>query len=328
MSLQRTGTRIQYHRYGGPEQMKLEPFTAPDPGKGEVRVQVRAAAVNALDWKIRNGDMTVVTGRRFPRGLGHDFAGIVDAVGGGVSDYRAGDEVFGTAGIKAAGAFADLIVLQSRLIARKPAGISFAQAAAMGTIGMTALQALFTHGKLTAGQSVFITGCLGGVGRIAAQIAVNHGIAVAGSCRVGQREDAERLGVSPVVDVDFDPQRHRGRFDLVFDTAGALSYTAARTLLKPGGRIIDINGAPAKMLRSVLPGPFRMQFTKTDPNDLTTIAEAVRAGRLDLQIARSVPLTDAIDALTELEMHHTPKGGKLVITAQSAPASSTGRTNE
>ncbi|MGH3262563.1 MAG: NADP-dependent oxidoreductase [Trebonia sp.] len=320
MSPQSTGTRIQYHRYGGPEQMKLEPFSAPTPGKGEVRVQVRAAAVNALDWKIRNGDMKIMTGRRFPRGLGHDFAGIVDAAGDGVSDYRIGDEVFGTASIKAAGAFADVIVVPTKLIAKKPVGVSFEQAAAMGIIGMTASQALITNGKLSAGQSVFINGCLGGVGRIATQIAVRQGIKVAGSCRTSRREDAERLGVSPVVDFDFDPEGYRGRFDLVFDTAGALSYTAARTLLKPGGQIIDINATPAKILRSAFPGPYRMQFTKTDTDDLTTIADAVQAGKLDLQIARSVPLTAAIDALTELETHNTLKGGKLVITAQPAHA--------
>ncbi|MFZ0388635.1 MAG: NAD(P)-dependent alcohol dehydrogenase, partial [Solirubrobacteraceae bacterium] len=156
--------------------MKLEPFSAPTPGKVEVRVQVRAAAVNALDWKIRNGDMKIMTGRRFPRGLGRDFAGIVDAVGDGVSDYRIGDEVFGTASIKAAGAFADLVVVATNLIAKKPAGVSFEQAAAMGIIGMAASQALITNGKLTAGQSVFINGCLGGVGRIATQIAVTRGI--------------------------------------------------------------------------------------------------------------------------------------------------------
>jgi NADPH:quinone reductase-like Zn-dependent oxidoreductase len=307
-------TRIQYHRYGGPEQMKLEPFSAPTPGEGEVRVQVRAAAVNALDWKIRNGDMKIMTGRRFPRGLGHDFAGIVDALGDGVSDYHIGDAVFGTASIKTAGAFADLVLVPTKLIAKKPAGVSFEQAAAIGIIGMTASQALITNGKLTAGQSVFINGCLGGVGRIATQIAINLHITVAGSCRPSHREEAERLGVSPIVDFDFDPEGYRGQFDLVFDTAGALSYTAARTLLKPGGQIIDINPTPAKMLRSALPGPFQMQFTKTNPDDLTAIANAVQAGKLDLQIAHTVPLNAAIRALTELETHNTPKGGKLIIS--------------
>ncbi|HEU0256917.1 MAG TPA: NADP-dependent oxidoreductase [Microbacteriaceae bacterium] len=315
MSPRGADTRIQYDRYGGPDEMRLEPFTPAAPGEGEVRVRMRAAAVNALDWKIRNGDMKFMTGRRFPRGLGHDFAGVVDAVGGGVDDYHTGDEVFGRASIKAAGAFADRIVVPTSLLARKPAGVSFEQAAAMGTVGMTALQALITNGKLTAGQSVFINGCLGGVGRVAAQIAAAHGIAVAGSCRADQREDAGRLGVSPVVGFDFDPEPFRGRFDLVFDTAGVLPYSAARTLMKPGGRIIDINATPAKLVRSALPGPFRLQFTKTDSGDLRVIADAVQAGRLDLQIARTVPLDAAIHALTELETHNTPRGGKLVITA-------------
>jgi len=309
-----TGTRIQYHRYGGPEQMKLEPFSVPAPGNGEVRVQVRAAAVNALDWKVRNGDLKIVTGRRFPRGLGHDFAGVVDAVGDDVSDYRVGDEVFGTASIKTAGAFADVIVVPTKLIAKKPVGVSFEQAAAVATIGVTASQALITNGKLSVGQSVFINGCLGGVGRIAAQIAIRQGITVAGSCRTSRREEAKRLGVAPVVDFDFEPAGYRRQFDLVFDTPGTLSYRAARRLLKPGGQIIDLNGTPAKMLRSALPGPFRLQFTKTNPDDLTAIANAVQAGELDLQIARTVPLSAAIEALNELETHNNPKGGKLVIS--------------
>jgi len=296
--------------------MKLEPFTAPAPRNSEVLIDVRAAAVNALDWKIRNGEMKVMSGRRFPRGLGHDFAGVIASVGAGVSAYRAGDEVFGTTSIKAAGAFAEQLVTDSTMIANKPGGVSFEVAAAMATVGMTALQAIDTNGKLAAGQSVFINGCLGGVGRVATQIARSRGLTVGGSCRSTSSGDAVTLGVCPVVDFDFDASRYRARFDLALDTHGSLPYAAARTLLKPGGTIIDLNGTPAKMIRSVLPGPYRMQFTKTNTHDLETIARAVELGELELQIADTVPLTAAIGALTELETRRVPKGGKLVITTR------------
>jgi NADPH:quinone reductase-like Zn-dependent oxidoreductase len=141
-------------------------------------------------------------------------------------------------------------------------------------------------------------------------------IKVAGSCRASARADAKAFGVSPIFDFDFDAANLKGRFDLVFDTAGTLSSKTARTLMKPGGDIIDIVGTPAKMLRSVLPGPYRMQFTKGNVQDLETVSEAVARGQVELRIARTVPLTGAIQALTELETRNTPKGGKLVITTQ------------
>jgi NADPH:quinone reductase-like Zn-dependent oxidoreductase len=308
--------RIQYHQYGGPERMKLEAFTPAEPRKGEVLVRVRAAAANPLDWKIRNGEMKMMVGRSFPRGLGHDFAGVVEKVGEDVTRFRAGDEVFGTVSMKAAGAFAEAVVANVEQIAKKPANVSFEQAAALPIVGVTALQAITNKGKLKAGQSVFINGCLGGVGRIATQIALTRGIKVAGSCRASARADAKALGVSPIVDFDFDAANLKGRFDLVFDTAGTLSSNTARTLMKPGGDIIDIVGTPAKMLRSVLPGPYRMQFTKGNVQDLETVSQAVARGQVELRIARTVPLTGAIQALTELETRNTPKGGKLVITTQ------------
>jgi NADPH:quinone reductase-like Zn-dependent oxidoreductase len=306
--------RIQYHQYGGRELLKLEAFTPAAPGKGEVLVQVRAAAANPMDWKIRNGEMKVMTGRGFPRGLGHDFAGVVEKVGEGVTRFRAGDEVFGTVSMKAAGAFADELVADVAQIAHKPAGVSFEQAAALPIVGVTALQAITNKGKLRTGQSVFINGCLGGVGPIATQIALTRGIKVAGSCRASARDDAKALGVSPIVDFDFDAVKLKGQFDLVFDTAGTLSSRTARTLMKPSGQIIDINGTPAKLLRSALPGPYRMQFTKATVRDLETVSNAVAQGQVELRIARTVPLTGAIEALTELETRNTPKGGKLVIT--------------
>lgn len=307
--------RIQYHQYGGPEQMKLEAFAPAQPGGGQVLVEVRAAAANALDWKIRNGDMKLMSGRGFPRGLGHDFAGTITKVGEGVTGFRAGDEVLGAVGMKTAGAFGEALVVDVKHIAMKPADLSFEQAAALPIIGVTALQAITSRSKLQPGDAVFINGCLGGVGRIATQLAVARGITVAGSCRASTRADAEALGVNPIVhfDTGFDADELKGRFDLVHDTAGTLSAATARTLMKPGGSIIDINGTPAKMLRSVLPGPYRMQFAKMKTRDLQTVSSAVARGEVDVQIARTVPLSDAIDALTELELRSTPQGGKLVV---------------
>lgn len=312
--------RIQYHQYGGPELLRLESVDVPTPGKGDVLVRVRAAAANPLDWRVRNGDAKLMTGRRFPRGLGLDFSGIVEAVGVGVSRLRAGDEVFGAGSLgRTSGAFGELVVAPEKQVVKKPAALSFEQAAALPTVGVAALQCLVGKGRLAAGQSVFITGCLGGVGRAAVQIALSRGASVTGSCRATGFEDAKALGVTAVVGFDFDADTLAGRFDVVFDTVNALSIKEARTLLKPGGRILDINvtstgNMVGKMARSTFSRDYQLVISKYTVKDLEELAEAAAQGRLDVRVARTVPLKDAVAALTELEVNHVPKGGKLLIT--------------
>ena len=310
-------TRIQYDSYGGPELMRLARFEPSAPGRGELGVRVRAASANPMDWRIRNGDTRLLTGRRFPRGVGHDFAGVVEAVGDGVTRFSVGDPVLGAMSMKASGAFAEMVIADENQTVAKPAELSYEQAAAIPTVGVTALQAVISKGRLHAGQSIFIHGCLGGVGRAATQIALMHGATVAGSCRATATADAQALGVGPVVDFDFDPTALRARFDVVFDTAGTMSIRCGRTLVKRDGRIIDINGSPAKMARSALPGPFQVLISKYTRDDLAEVARAAANGDLCLPVARSVPLTQAISALTELERAHIPRGGKLVITVPS-----------
>ncbi|MEV4123905.1 NADP-dependent oxidoreductase [Nocardia sp. NPDC049707] len=311
-----TMKRIQYHEYGGPEVMRFEDFAPARPGTDEVLVRVRAAAANPMDWSIRNGEMKIMTGRKFPRGLGHDFAGVVEAVGDGVTRLGIGDEVLGGASIKAAGAFAEMVVAEAKGVVKKPASLSWEVAAAIPIVGLTARQAMINKGKLQAGQAVFIHGCLGGVGRSAAQIALMQGASVGGSCRGTATQEARDLGIAPIVEFDFDASKLTGRFDIVFDTAGTLPIKAARTLLKPGGRIIAINPTPAKFARSILPGPYQVLIAKAVVADLEEVARAAGKGALRPPIARTVPLSEAIAALTTLERNRTPKGGKLVITTE------------
>lgn len=308
--------RIQYHDYGGPEVMRLEEFEPSPLGARDVLVRVRAAAANPMDFGIRNGAMKMVTGWSFPRGMGYDFAGVVQAVGAGVTRLRVGDEVLGGAPIKWAGAFADAVVAEEKGVVAKPAGLSFEAAATIPTVGITALQALFKQGKLQAGEAVFVHGCLGGVGRSAVQLASAHGATVGGSCRAGARQDAQDLGVDPLVEFDFDPTTLRQRFDVVLDTADTLPIERARKLLKPGGRIVSVHPTPANLARSALPGPFRVVIAKAVTADLDEVARAAGKGLLRLPIARTVPLSESIPALTELEQNGTAKRGKLLIVPE------------
>ena len=305
--------RIQYHRYGGPEVLRLEEFEPATLRRGEALVRVRAAAVNGMDWKIRRGELRAMTGQRFPRGLGHDFAGVVEGIGEGVSRIRVGDSVLGAAGIRRAGAFADVVIADERAVVRKPDGLSYEQAATLPIVGVTALQALRSAGRLQRSQSVFIHGCAGAVGTTAVQLAIRHGASVTGSCRPSAARAAAARGVDLIVEFDFDPTLLTHRFDIVLDTTGTLPVGTGRALVKPGGHIIDIVPSPRKFVRSLLPGPYSVHMGRPDVSDLEEIATTAAHGDLVLPIARTVPLDEAIPAIVELETKGTPKGGKVVV---------------
>ena len=143
-----------------------------------------------MDWKIRQGGLKMLTGRRFPRGLGHDFAGVVEAVGPSVARFKVGDEVFGATGLKEAGTFAEAVVVEEKTTFLKPATLSFEQAAALPIASATAWNALVSKAKLRVGQQVLITGCLGSVGRVAVQIARLRGAEVVGTCSAAGFDEA------------------------------------------------------------------------------------------------------------------------------------------
>jgi NADPH:quinone reductase-like Zn-dependent oxidoreductase len=306
--------RIQYHEYGGPEVMRLEEFEPARPGRGDVLVRVKAAALNPMDIGIRRGRLKMVTGRKFPRALGHDFAGIVEEVGDGVTQVRPGDEVIGAAGIKTAGAFAEMVLVEEKSVVRKPRNLSWDEAAALPTPAITAYLALTKKGRLKAGQSVFVAGALGAVGRSAVQLAMMMGASVGGSCRGTAVQEAHDLGLSPIVEFDFDASRYARRFDVVLDTSGQLPLASAKTMVKSGGHIVDIQPAPAKFVRAALPGPYEVLVANPDRADVEQMVRAAEQGVLRIPIASVVPLDKAIPALAEYERRTGPKGGKLIIT--------------
>jgi NADPH:quinone reductase-like Zn-dependent oxidoreductase len=264
--------RVQYHHYGGPEVLRLEEFALAAPGRGQVRVRIRAAAANPMDWKIRNGELKMMSGRKFPRGLGHDYAGVVEAVGPTVTRLKVGDEVFGAVGLKESGTFSEALVTKEETVFLKPQSLSFEEAAALPIVSATAWTALVDKAKLQAGQRVFITGCLGGVGRIAVQIAKMRGAEVAGSCSESRRDEGLALGVQEVVDYRaFDADTYRGRFDVVFDTQGALSLSQCGAMLKRGGVALHIVPTPLKTIWSMLSPRHQTIFGKVTPQSLVGI---------------------------------------------------------
>ena len=219
----------------------LAAFTLPEPHANDVGVRVAAASINPLDWKIRNGERKMLTGSKFPRAMGTDFAATVEAVGSKVSDLLPGDAVVGTVPMKGSGAFAPKLIASRDLLVKRPDKLSFAEAASLPVAGVTAWLVLVKHAGLKRGQKLFINGATGAVGHAATAIAREIGAEVPG--RVGPQSiaQAQSLGLSLAIDYTKPlPAALDSVFDLVFDANGSLSIREGDRLIKRGGRVFDI----------------------------------------------------------------------------------------
>ena len=306
--------RVQYHQYGGPEVLKVEDFTLPEPGPGQVRIKVMAASANPMDWKIRKGEMKFLTGSKLPRGLGHDFAGVVEAIGAQVTRLKVGDEVFGATGLKESGTFAEAAICEEKTTFIKPRAINFEEAASLPIVTATAWTALVEKANLRAGQRVLITGCLGGVGHVSVQVALLRGATVVGSCSASRRDEALALGVSEAVDYSaFDASKFKNSFDVIFDTHGSLTISQCNDMLRKGGVALHIVPTPLKMIYGVINQRHKIIFAHLTPESMAEVSAAVEQGKITPQIGKVVPLSDAIYAIVDFEKNGL-SGGKLVIS--------------
>jgi NADPH:quinone reductase-like Zn-dependent oxidoreductase len=323
---------IVCRRYGPPEVLRLEEVPRPVPGEGEVLIRIRAAAVNPADAHMMRGRPAMARlamGLRRPKRdrIGADVAGEVEAVGPGVTRFRAGDAVFGAC----PGALADYgCALESKLCAKPPA-LSFEAAAAVPVAGLTALQGLRDAGRLRPGQKVLVIGASGGIGTFAVQIAKALGGEVTGVCSAGNFALVRSLGADRAIDYAAgDFTRGGERWDLIFDLASTRSFRALRRALVPGGTIVPAGligggGAPSTtwMLRWAgrsLAGIALARFSrerlayfvaKLRHEDLSALAALIEAGEVTPVIDRRYPLDRAAEALGYLVTGHAR--GKVVI---------------
>ncbi|WP_197326178.1 NAD(P)-dependent alcohol dehydrogenase [Ralstonia solanacearum] len=306
--------RIQYAEYGGPELMRLEDFELDEPRKGEIAVKVKFAAINPIDWKVRNGYLKMVTGKVFPRAMGSDFSGIVISVGPTVTRFKPGDAVFGLARIKESGALGHAVVTNETFLAKKPDNVSFEDAACLGTPGVTAWNGLVDKAKLKAGRRVFVNGCTGAVGEATVQIALMLGATVAGSCSAGAIERARSLGVQAVFDYRTTDLSTIGkRFDVVYDTAATMTTAMGLCLLDKDGVFLDINPTPGKFIRSIFNQRLKPIVCTPRAEILDGLARAAKEGKVRLPVAEAVPLTEAVELVTALEGGRKLGGKGLVV---------------
>lgn len=297
---------VRYDEYGDPSVLYLgEVPDAPDPGEGEVRVAVRAAGVNPWDVKVRSGAAAAFLRSRFPVVPGLDAAGVVDAVGPGVSGIAAGDEVLGI-GRSTCAEFALL-----RDVAVKPASLSWEQAAALPTAAETAARGLNTLG-VDVGATVVVTGASGGVGSVAVQLAVARGARVIGTAGPAQHAFVASLGATPVEYGDGLAERVRplapGGVDAAFDTSG---HGAVADL-------VTLTGDPAQVLTIAEFGAAELGVRVSDgstdraPEAIAEVARLAAAGRFVVRLGAVVPWTEPWRAHELVESGHA--GGRVVLT--------------
>jgi NADPH:quinone reductase-like Zn-dependent oxidoreductase len=308
---------IVQRRYGGPETLEVEEVDRPTVPSDRVLVRVRAAALNPTDHIVMRGLLRPQTGWRRPREQvrGLDVAGIVEAVGAGVTDLAVGDAVFGTC----RGSFAEYAVGDPQRLVPKPERLSFEQAAGLAVAGNMALEALRDHAELRAGQRIAITGATGGVGSLAVQIAKAWGAHVTAVCRTENVELARQLGADLVVDYTRDDYLHEQRYDAIFDNGGGRSLRQLRRAVAPGGVGGLHCGQDVSFIlagfaaRLVLRRRDVKQFTrKVARADLLELAALVEDSSLTPVVDRTYTLAEMPAAMRYLMERH-PRG-KIVVT--------------
>jgi alcohol dehydrogenase len=324
---------IVAERYGGPEALALVERPEPEPGPSDVRIAVRAASLNPLDFKIRDGKVKLVLDVKPPIALGCDVAGVVDKIGSSVTRFRTGDEVYVRLEKNRMAGFADKVCADEKVVAKKPAKATFEEAASIPLAALTSLQALRESAALTKGQRVLVHAGAGGVGSLAIQLGKIMGLHVATTTSTKNVGFVRELGADEVIDYTKQEPLPKD-LDAVFDTLGGDSELASIAACKRGGVVVGVGGMPdGAFAKAWLPGfarpvvwlatrkrraaaraagvRFTYLFMRPDGAQLEELAAWIDAGKLKPIVHRTFPFTEYREAFAELERGHAR--GKIVL---------------
>lgn len=306
---------VIYDRYGPPDVLRIDRIDKPIPRATDVIVKVDYAGLLPYDWRYLRAKPFIVraaAGWRKPKRktLGMDFAGQVDSVGTGVSEFKPGDRVFGLA----PRAFAEFVSAGVDRVAHIPDGIATLDAATVSASSLTALQGLRDHGALQSGERVLINGASGGVGLYAVQIAKHFGAHVTGVCSQRNTELVRAAGADHVINYDLaDFTKLGDRYDLILDTAGNHTLTELKRCVTPNGRIVVIVGKLSRLIWLSLPGRTKAVSMVGSPNkpDLETVADLMARGVIKPNIERVYGMEQVQDAVAHQESMRVR--GKLAL---------------
>ena len=306
------------HRFGPPEVIELEEIPRPEPGENEVLVRVEAAGVGPWDAWIRAGKS--VLEQPLPLTLGSDLSGTVVAVGKGAERFSQGAQVFGVTNPRFVGAYAQYAVANVGMLATKPSRLSHEEAASVPVVAVTALQMLFDHAQVHAGQRVLIHGAGGNVGAYAVQLALQAGAHVIGTGNAQGALYAKSLGAQQVIDIEgADFTRLVAPVDIVIDTVGGQVQTRSFSVLTSGGILVSSVSQPNE--EEAKASGVRARFILVDVTSaaLSRIAELLDAGDLRTRLGAVLPLAEARYAHEMLDGLRPRTSGKIVLSVGDAP---------
>lgn len=288
---------VRIHTYGGPEVLVYESAPCPEPAPDEVLIRVHAAGVNPIDWKVRAGYLSGFLPLAFPVVLGIDVAGVVEAVGAEVTDFKPGDAVYAWAGLGRDGSYAEYVTVKAVDVAPKPESLDFTHAAAVPQSGLTAWQALFETGGLQPGQTVFIHAAAGGVGSLAVQLARWKGASVYGTASNGNLEFLRDIGVDEPMDyATLNSDDVARRADLVLDLIGGETQDRSWVVLKPGGVMVGLVSPPSEEMAAPHEARGAFHMTHGSGAQLREIAQMIDKGHLQPYVHTVLPLQEARQA--------------------------------
>lgn len=323
-------------RYGKANVVKMAEMPVPALGEEDVLVKIHAASINPLDFKIREGAFKLILPYRLPLILGNDMAGTVTQVGAKVTQFKPGDEVYARPDDDRIGTFAEFIAMKESAVAKKPTTLSMQQAASIPLVGLTAWQALVEKAQLQQGQKILIHAGSGGVGTFAIQLAKHLGATVATTTGTANIEWVRQLGADVVIDYKttaFEDVLHD--YDVVFDTQGGNTLEKSLNVLKRGGKLISIAGAPdpqfakdtqanwiVRMATHVLSYKIRKKakrqgvsysflFMQANGQHLHEISKLIESGIIHPVLDRVFPFESTPDALAYVEKGRAK--GKVVV---------------
>jgi NADPH:quinone reductase-like Zn-dependent oxidoreductase len=306
--------KVRIHRFGGPEVLQLDTVEPSLPDASQVLLRVKAASINPVDFKIRNGQYPAVKEDRLPYTLGRDVSGIVEKCGAQATQFKVGDEVLGMVGI-GGGGYAEKAVLDQQALALKPPPLDHLHAAAIPLAGQTAWQGLFRHGQLKSGQSVLIHGGSGGVGHFAIQFAKAKGARVLTTVSTNNVEFARGLGADVVI--DYKTQRFEAQardLDMVFDLIDGETRERSWKLLKRGGVLVTTLTEPSQET-AALHGVRALRYTvEANGSELTKIVDLVMSAKVKPHVQKVFRLDEAAEAMAAVE--HGGSVGKIVLSLE------------
>jgi len=305
--------------FGGQEQLHFEDLPTPMPADNEVQIEIYYTAVNPVDWKIREGMLKGLMLHEFPLILGWDAAGIVTAAGKNVKNLKKGDAVFAYCRKKIVkwGTYAEYICVDAAHVALKPASLSYAQAASIPLVGLTAWQALFDFAKLKSGETILIHAGAGGVGSLAIEFAHQIGAKIITTASEEHHAYVKKLGADIAIDYHKDNVNDKIRklypdgIDVVLDCVGGQTLRDSYATLKPNGRIVSIveQVDPELCKKHRVKGGF--VFVSPNGKQLTEIADLISAGKIVSPHIEEMPLSAAAAAQEKIKQGHTQ--GKIVL---------------